>query len=100
MAKKEKISRQIMPEQAPDIRAKNFEEVPLGLTPEAAIKEAQRCLQCKKPACVEGCPVEVDIPGFIKLIAEEKFVASIRKIWEKNALPTVRCRVCPPGITV
>lgn len=95
MAKKEKIPRQIMPEQAPDIRAKNFEEVPLGLTPEAAIKEAQRCMQCKKPACVEGCPVEVDIPGFIKLIAEEKFVESIRKIWKKNALPAVCGRVCP-----
>ncbi|MCD6225010.1 MAG: NADPH-dependent glutamate synthase [Deltaproteobacteria bacterium] len=95
MAKKEKIPRQIMPEQAPDIRAKNFEEVPLGLIPEAAIKEAQRCMQCKKPACVDGCPVEVDIPGFIKLIAEEKFVESIRKIWEKNALPAVCGRVCP-----
>ncbi len=95
MAKKEKIDRQIMPEQAPEIRAKNFEEVPLGLTPEAAIKEAQRCMQCKKPACVEGCPVGVDIPAFIKLIAEEKFVESIRKIWEKNALPAVCGRVCP-----
>ncbi len=95
MAKKEKIDRQIMPEQAPDIRAKNFEEVPLGLTPEAAIKEAQRCMQCKKPACVEGCPVGVDIPGFIKLLSEEKFVESIRKIWEKNALPAVCGRVCP-----
>ncbi|MBL0699478.1 MAG: NADPH-dependent glutamate synthase [Desulfosarcina sp.] len=95
MAKKEKISRQIMPEQAAEIRAKNFEEVPLGLTQEAAIKEAQRCMQCKKPACVDGCPVGVDIPGFIKLIAEEKFVGSIRKIWEKNALPAVCGRVCP-----
>ncbi|MCD6185739.1 MAG: NADPH-dependent glutamate synthase [Deltaproteobacteria bacterium] len=95
MAKKEKIDRQIMPEQAPYIRAKNFEEVPLGLTQEAAVKEAQRCMQCKKPACVEGCPVGVDIPGFIKLIAEEKFVKSIRKIWEKNALPAVCGRVCP-----
>ena len=95
MAKKEKIDRQIMPEQAPDIRAKNFEEVPLGLTQETAVKEAQRCMQCKKPACVEGCPVGVDIPGFIKLIAEAKFVKSIRKIWEKNALPAVCGRVCP-----
>jgi len=95
MAKKEKIARQIMPEQEPDIRAKNFEEVPLGLTQEAAVNEAQRCMQCKKPACVEGCPVGVDIPGFIKLIAEEKFVGSIRKIWEKNALPAVCGRVCP-----
>ena len=95
MAKKEKIFRQIMPEQAPEIRAKNFDEVPLGLTQDAAIKEAQRCMQCKKPVCVEGCPVGVDIPGFIKLIAEEKFVDSIRKIWEKNALPAVCGRVCP-----
>lgn len=95
MAKKEIIPRQIMPEQAPEIRAKNFKEVPLGLTPDAAIKEAQRCLQCKKPACVTGCPVEVDISGFIKLIAEGKFAESIRKIWEKNALPAVCGRVCP-----
>ena len=71
--KKEKIPRQPMPEQEPAVRARNFDEVPFGLTPEAAIKEAERCLQCKKPVCIDGCPVEVDIPGFIKLIAENKF---------------------------
>ncbi|MBW2179846.1 MAG: dihydropyrimidine dehydrogenase, partial [Deltaproteobacteria bacterium] len=60
--KKGKIPRQSMPEQAPDVRAKNFEEVPLGQSPEAAMLEAERCIQCKKPSCVEGCPVEVDIP--------------------------------------
>ena len=94
-AKKEKIPRQPMPEQAPEVRAKNFKEVPMGLSAEAAQKEAQRCLQCKKPACMEGCPVGVDIPGFIKFIADGEFTKGIRKIWEKNALPAVCGRVCP-----
>ena len=95
MASKEKIDRQSMPEQDPKIRAKNFQEVPLGLSLDAAVLEAKRCLQCKKPACVEGCPVGVDIPGFIKLISKGEFTGSIRKIWEKNALPAVCGRVCP-----
>jgi glutamate synthase (NADPH/NADH) small chain len=94
-AKKEKIPRQSMPEQKPEVRAKNFEEVPFGLPPEAAILEAERCLQCKSPACVQGCPVAVDIPGFIALIKEGKFTESISKIWEMNALPAVCGRVCP-----
>ncbi|MHC4459691.1 MAG: dihydropyrimidine dehydrogenase, partial [Planctomycetota bacterium] len=68
--KREKIPRQPMPEQEPRVRAKNFKEVPFGYNPEAAMREAQRCLQCKKPACVAGCPVGIDIPGFIKLIKE------------------------------
>ncbi len=93
--KKEKIPRQPMPEQEPAVRAKNFDEVPLGLTPEAAIKEASRCLQCKKPACVEGCPVGVDIPGFIQHIKENDFTGAIRKLWERNGLPAVCGRVCP-----
>ena len=94
-AKKEKIPRQPMPEQEPDVRKRNFEEVPLGLSEELAVKEAERCLQCKKPTCVDGCPVSVDIPGFIKLIKEKEFTQSIRKIWEMNALPAVCGRVCP-----
>ncbi|MEK7373522.1 MAG: dihydropyrimidine dehydrogenase, partial [Thermodesulfobacteriota bacterium] len=65
--KKEKVPRQKMPEQAPDIRVKNFNEVPTGYTEETAIAEAKRCIQCKKPSCMAGCPVDVDIPGFIKL---------------------------------
>jgi glutamate synthase (NADPH) small chain len=65
----EKKSRQ-MPEQEPKVRARNFFEVPTGYTPEMAVEEASRCLQCKKPGCVEGCPVRVDIPGFIKLITK------------------------------
>ena len=96
--KREKIPRQPMPEQEPKVRAKNFDEVPFGLSPEAAIKEAQRCLQCKKPGCVAGCPVEIDIPGFIQLIKEEKFTESIRNIWQKNSLPAVCGRVCPQEI--
>lgn len=84
-----------MPEQPPEVRRKNFEEVPLGYTPELAMKEAERCLQCKKPACVEGCPVEVDIPGFIALVKEGKFPEAIGKVWEKNSLPAVCGRVCP-----
>ena len=96
--KREKIPRQPMPEQKPKVRAKNFDEVPLGYSSETAIKEAQRCLQCKKPGCVAGCPVEIDIPGFIQLIKEEKFTESIRHIWQKNSLPAVCGRVCPQEI--
>ncbi len=94
----EKIPRQNMPEQEPEVRKRNFDEVPLGFTKEMAIKEAQRCLQCKKPACVAGCPVSVDIPGFIKLIREEKFTQSIRHVWGRNSLPAVCGRVCPQEI--
>ena len=96
--KREKIPRQPMPEQEPQVRAKNFEEVPFGYSPEAAMKEAERCMQCKKPACVAGCPVEVDIPGFIKLIKEGEFTGSIRNLWGKNSLPAVCGRVCPQEI--
>ncbi|MBN1849215.1 MAG: NADPH-dependent glutamate synthase [Deltaproteobacteria bacterium] len=93
--KKEKMPRQPMPEQEAEIRRRNFKEVPFGYTRELALKEASRCLQCKNPSCVEGCPVSVDIPGFIKLITEGEFTKSIRKIWERNALPAVCGRVCP-----
>jgi len=97
-AKKEKIPRQIMPEQPPKVRAKNFEEVPLGQSPEVAMKEAKRCLQCKKPACVAGCPVEIDIPRFIQYIKDGEFTKAITNIWEKNGLPAVCGRVCPQEI--
>lgn len=93
--KKEKIPRQAMPEQPAAVRARNFDEVPLGLTPEAAILEARRCLQCKKPACVEGCPVGVDIPGFIERVREGDFTGAIQAIWGRNSLPAVCGRVCP-----
>ncbi len=94
-AKKAKIDRQPMPEQDPKVRARNFEEVPHGYTPETAMTEASRCLQCKKPGCVAGCPVNVDIPGFIKLIEQGDFQGAIRNLWAKNSLPAVCGRVCP-----
>ena len=97
-AKKEKKPRVAMPEQEPKVRARNFLEVPTGYTPEMAVEEAKRCLQCKKPGCVAGCPVEIDIPGFIKLIEEGEFTRSIRHIWTMNSLPAVCGRVCPQEI--
>jgi len=96
--KKEKIARQAMPEQIPEVRRRNFDEVPLGYTVELAVKEAERCLQCKKSNCVEGCPVSVNIPKFIGLIKEREFTRSIRSIWEQNSLPAVCGRVCPQEI--
>jgi glutamate synthase (NADPH/NADH) small chain len=97
-AKDKAKSRVPMPEQAPEVRRRNFQEVPLGYTKEMAMEEASRCLQCKKPACVVGCPVGVDIPGFIKLIKEADFTGAIRNLWSKNALPAVCGRVCPQEI--
>jgi glutamate synthase (NADPH/NADH) small chain len=94
-SKKEKIPRQSMPEQKAEVRRRNFDEVPLGYSEEIAVKEAQRCLDCKNPTCVKGCPVSIDIPGFIRLIKEQQFTKSIRHIWEKNALPAICGRVCP-----
>ena len=90
-----KIPRVEMPEQAPEKRVRNFNEVPHGLTSELAVKEAQRCIECKKQPCIAGCPVEVDIPGFINLICEGKFVEAAWKIKETNSLPAVCGRVCP-----
>jgi len=84
-----------MPEQAPEDRARNFEEVPYGYSEETAILEAGRCLKCKKPRCVAGCPVNVDIPGFIALVQEGKFIEAAWKLKEQNALPAVCGRVCP-----
>jgi glutamate synthase (NADPH/NADH) small chain len=84
-----------MPEQAPEVRKRNFEEVPTGYTAQMAQEEAARCLQCKKPGCVDGCPVQVDIPGFIKLITQGDLTGAIRHIWSTNALPAVCGRVCP-----
>lgn len=90
-----KIPRQSMPEQAPAERIKNFKEVPLGYTRKQAILEAQRCIQCKKAKCIGGCPVEIDIPAFIKLVGEGKFIEAAKKIKETNALPAICGRVCP-----
>ena len=90
-----KIPRQLMPERDPMERVKNFYEVPYGYTAETAIEEAKRCIQCKKPLCVGGCPVNIDIPWFIRLIAEGKFLEAAHKLKETNGLPAVCGRVCP-----
>jgi len=87
--------RQAMPLQDAQERVKNFEEVALGYTEEQALIEASRCLACKKPLCVDGCPVDVDIPGFIKLIQEKNYSSALAKIKEKNNLPGICGRVCP-----
>jgi glutamate synthase (NADPH) small chain len=94
-AAKEKKTRVPMPEQEPKVRARNFLEVPTGYTVKMAQEEASRCLQCKKPACVQGCPVGVDIPGFIDLLSQGDMTGAIRHLWTKNALPAVCGRVCP-----
>ena len=97
-ATKKKNPRVAMPEQEPHVRARNFLEVPTGYTPKMAQEEAARCLQCKKPGCVAGCPVSVDIPGFIDLLAQGDTTGAIRNLWGKNALPAVCGRVCPQEI--
>jgi len=84
-----------MPEQDPKVRARNFKEVAIGYTAEMAIEEANRCLGCKKPACVEGCPVNVRIPEFIKKVQEGDFKAAYEVITSTNALPALSGRVCP-----
>ena len=84
-----------MPEQDPKVRARNFQEVALGYTEEMAKEEAGRCLNCKNPKCVEGCPVNVRIPEFIKKVAEGDFKAAYEIITSTNALPALSGRVCP-----
>jgi glutamate synthase (NADPH/NADH) small chain len=84
-----------MPKQPPKERADNFREVAIGYSEEQALAEAERCLQCREAPCVKGCPVEVDIPTFIKLIRERRFGEAAMKIKEKNSLPAVCGRVCP-----
>jgi glutamate synthase (NADPH/NADH) small chain len=93
--KNERFTAVEVPKQNPQNRTKNFKEVVLGYTEEQAITEANRCLQCSQPKCVEGCPVAVPIPQFIKLIKQNDYTASINKIKEKNSLPAICGRVCP-----
>jgi glutamate synthase (NADPH/NADH) small chain len=84
-----------MPKQDPKERAHNFNEVALGYTEDQALAEAARCITCPNPQCVKGCPVELEIPEFIKLIKEKKYDDAIRKVKEKNSLPAICGRVCP-----
>ena len=84
-----------MPSQAPEIRARNFREVALGYTPEMAVEEAQRCLDCRQPACVSGCPVNIRIPDFIREIAAGNYKRAYEIISDTNTLPALSGRVCP-----
>lgn len=90
-----KIKRHEMSTQHPADRILNFKEVPFGYTPEEAVEEAKRCIQCKNPYCIDGCPVNVDIPAFIRLIEEGDFLGAAKKIKETNSLPAICGRVCP-----
>ena len=91
----EELHRVEMKQQEPNIRITNFEEVPLGLTEEMVEIETQRCLQCGKPLCVSGCPVNIKIPQFIKLLKQKKYIEALYKIKADNLLPAICGRVCP-----
>ncbi len=97
MSEKQKLNlnRVSMPKQKPEARVHNFSEVALGYTQEQAREEASRCIQCKNPKCMEGCPVGIDIPGFIKAIAEDDLPRAARILKDKNSLPGICGRVCP-----
>ena len=84
-----------MPSQDPEIRKRNFEEVALGYSEETAVNEAMRCLECKNPKCVSGCPVGINIPGFIKKIKEKDYDGAYDVISESSLLPAICGRVCP-----
>ncbi len=84
-----------MPEQEPQVRATNFEEVAEGYTPQMAVNEAMRCLKCRKKPCTTGCPVMVNIPAFVEKVAESDFEAAYQIISETSALPRICGRVCP-----
>ena len=82
-------------EQDPKVRATNFEEVCLGYNEEEAVAEAERCLNCKKPMCVSGCPVNINIPAFIEQVKNRDFEKAAQIIAESSSLPAVCGRVCP-----
>jgi glutamate synthase (NADPH/NADH) small chain len=89
------LNREPMPRQDPKVRAGNFDEVALGYTREQAIAEASRCIQCPKHPCIEGCPVNIDIPEFIKALREDNMPEAVNALKRKNALPGICGRVCP-----
>jgi len=93
--KKLDLNRVSIPKQEPLVRKRNFSEVALGYTEEQALREASRCIQCKKPACIDGCPVDIDIPGFIRAISEGNMPEAVRVLKDKNSLPGICGRVCP-----
>jgi Dihydroprymidine dehydrogenase domain II, 4Fe-4S cluster len=91
------LDRVTMPEQDADLRAANFREVNLGLTWQLAMLEAERCLQCPKPYCIDGCPVRVNIPRFIKLLRDGDIAAAAESLLDDNALPCVNASSCACG---
>lgn len=94
-AERMKIARQHMPAGEPDVRSHNFREVNLGLPEQIAIREAQRCLDCKDPKCIQGCPVQIDIPGFIMKLAGGDLPGAAMILRNTNSLPRISGRVCP-----
>lgn len=98
MSTKINLNRVEMPKQSPEARKRNFQEVALGYTQELAEEEAGRCLQCKKPKCVEGCPVGVEIPVFIKAVRDGDMSEAVRALKGKNSLPGICGRVCPQEV--
>ena len=92
------LNRVEMPKQSPEVRKRNFQEVALGYTQELAEEEAGRCLQCKKPKCVEGCPVGVDIPEFIRALRDGDMPEAVKALKRKNSLPGICGRVCPQEV--
>jgi glutamate synthase (NADPH/NADH) small chain len=97
LTKKERLAipRNAMPAQDAAERICNFDEVALGYTEEMAIGEAERCLECKKPKCVDSCPVGIDIPGFVAAVADGRFAEALAIIKADNTLPAICGRVCP-----
>ena len=95
MEMKERMIRVPVREQDPKLRATNFEEVCLGYNEEEAVKEAERCLNCKNPKCRQGCPVSIDIPAFIAKVKDEDFEGAAKEIAQYSSLPAVCGRVCP-----
>ena len=89
------LNREPMAKQDPKTRGKNFDEVALGYSAEQAKAEASRCLQCPKHSCIDGCPVEIDIPGFIKAVLDDNMPEAVRILKDKNSLPGICGRVCP-----
>ncbi len=89
------LNRESMPRQDPKIRGKNFDEVALGYSAEQAKAEAIRCIQCPRRPCIDGCPVEIDIPGFIQAILDDDMPEAVRILKDKNSLPGICGRVCP-----
>ncbi len=89
------LNREAMPRQDPHVRGKNFNEVALGYTPEQAKREASRCIQCPKRPCTEGCPVGIEIPDFVKTLADDNLPEAVRVLKSKNSLPGICGRVCP-----